>query len=131
MRRCPTSSSRRTPAVQRTPELLPVLKENGVVDSGGYGLAILIDGVRGRPARARKVRSSTSWPLRADAAPKVEIEQINDWEGSEFTYCNEFLVDSDVLDKAEALDFLATMGDCELCVGEAPEVQGARALQHA
>ena len=31
-------------SVQRTPELLPVLKENGVVDSGGYGLAILIDG---------------------------------------------------------------------------------------
>ena len=56
-----------------------------------------------------------------DAAPKVEIEQINDWEGSEFTYCNEFLVDSDALDKAEALDFLATMGDCELCVGETPK----------
>ena len=29
-------------SVKRTPELLPVLKENGVVDSGGFGLAILI-----------------------------------------------------------------------------------------
>ena len=30
-------------SVQRTPEFLPVLKENGVVDAGGFGLAILLD----------------------------------------------------------------------------------------
>ncbi len=30
-------------SVQRTPDLLPVLKENGVVDAGGFGLAILFD----------------------------------------------------------------------------------------
>lgn len=30
-------------SVQRTPDLLPVLKENGVVDAGGYGLAIFFD----------------------------------------------------------------------------------------
>ena len=107
-------------SVQRTPELLPVLKENGVVDSGGYGLAILIDGfVAALTGKEGPLVDELAFAR--DAAPKVEIEQINDWEGSEFTYCNEFLVDSDVLDKAEALDFLATMGDCELCVGEAPK----------
>ena len=31
-------------SVQRTPELLAVLKENNVVDAGGFGLAILVDG---------------------------------------------------------------------------------------
>lgn len=107
-------------SVQRTPELLPVLKENGVVDSGGYGLAILIDGfVAALTGKEGPLVDELAFAR--DAAPKVEIEQINDWEGSEFTYCNEFLVDSDVLDKAEALDFLATMGDCELCVGEVPK----------
>ena len=30
-------------SVQRTPDLLPVLKEHGVVDAGGFGLAILFD----------------------------------------------------------------------------------------
>ena len=53
--------------------------------------------------------------------PKVEIEQVNDWEGSQYRYCNEFLVDSDTLDKDAALEFLSTMGDCELCVGEVPK----------
>lgn len=36
-------------------------------------------------------------------------------------YCNEFLVDSETLDPEEALDFLHTMGDCELCVGSTPK----------
>ncbi len=53
--------------------------------------------------------------------PKVEIEQVNDWEGSQYRYCNEFLVDSDTLDREEALNFLSTMGDCELCVGDVPK----------
>ncbi|WP_449133924.1 DAK2 domain-containing protein [Senegalimassilia sp.] len=107
-------------SVQRTPELLPVLKENGVVDSGGYGLAILIDSfVAALTGKEGPLVDELAFAR--DAAPKVEIEQINDWEGSEYTYCNEFLVDSDVLDKNEALDFLSTMGDCELCVGERPK----------
>ena len=32
-------------SVRRTPDLLPVLKENGVVDAGAYGLAILAEGL--------------------------------------------------------------------------------------
>ncbi len=107
-------------SVQRTPELLPVLKENGVVDSGGYGLAILIDAfVAALTGKQGPLVDELAF-ARA-TAPKVEIEQINDWEGSTYTYCNEFLVDSDTLDRNEALDFLATMGDCELCVGENPK----------
>ncbi len=57
----------------------------------------------------------------ASGEPKVEIEQINDWEDANFRYCNEFLVDSDTLDPEEALNFLASMGDCELCVGSTPK----------
>lgn len=106
-------------SVQRTPEFLPVLKENNVVDAGGFGLAILFDAfvaaLTGKQIVADEVAASYT------AAPKVEIEQINDWEGSEYTYCNEFLVESETLDPEEALNFLATMGDCELCVGSAPK----------
>lgn len=107
-------------SVQRTPDLLPVLKENGVVDAGGFGLAIFFDSF----VSALTGRSDTLGDELAFArtvAPKVEIEQINDWEGSAYMYCNEFLVDSDTLDPEEALDFLHTMGDCELCVGSVPK----------
>ena len=107
-------------SVQRTPELLPVLKENGVVDAGGFGLAILFDAFVSA-LLGKEGTLGDELAFARTAAPKVEIEQINDWEGSAFRYCNEFLVDSVVLDPAEALEFLATMGDCELCVGSVPK----------
>lgn len=107
-------------SVQRTPEFLPVLKENGVVDAGGFGLAILFDAFSAC-LMGKAAPTGEDFAIAAGTAPKVEIEQINDWEGSEFRYCNEFLVDSDTLDAEEALDFLATMGDCELCVGSTPK----------
>lgn len=107
-------------SVQRTLDLLPVLKENGVVDAGGFGLAIFFDSfVSGLTGRSESLGDELSFAR--GSAPKVEIEQINDWEGSAYMYCNEFLVDSDVLDPQEALDFLSTMGDCELCVGSVPK----------
>lgn len=107
-------------SVQRTPELLPVLKENGVVDAGGFGIAIFFDSfVAALTGRTEAMVDELAFAR--TAAPKVEIEQVNDWEGSAFMYCNEFLVDSETLDPAAALDFLATMGDCELCVGSTPK----------
>ena len=63
-------------SVQRTPEFLPVLKENGVVDAGGFGLAILID------AFAATLTGKEGFAGDALAmsrpAPKAEIEQIDD-----------------------------------------------------
>ena len=76
-------------SVARTPDLLPVLKENGVVDSGAYGFATFLN---------------------------------DDWEGSEYRYCNEFLFHAEKpFDPDEALTFLATLGDCELVVGSYPD----------
>lgn len=106
-------------SVQRTPDFLPVLKENNVVDAGGFGLAIMLDGFSS--ALQGKTENVGDTLTIGSEAPKVEIEHINDWEGSEYRYCNEFLVDSDTLVPEEALDFLQTMGDCELCVGSTPK----------
>ncbi len=107
-------------SVQRTPELLPVLAENNVVDAGGFGLAILLDAFA-TALIGREAPLGDELAASRTAAPKVEIEQINDWAGSQYRYCNEFLVDSTTLDVNEALEFLATMGDCELCVGAVPK----------
>ena len=104
-------------SVNRTPDLLPVLKENNVVDSGGFGLAIFFDAF---VSAILGLDAPIVDELSLRGEPKVEIENYNDWEGSEYRYCNEFLVDSETLDKEDALRFLSTMGDCELCVGEAP-----------
>lgn len=107
-------------SVKRTPEFLPVLKENNVVDAGGFGLSIFLNAfVASYLGKSESL--NLTFDVSALSQPKVEIEQINDWEGSEYRYCNEFLVDSDTLNIEDALDFLHTMGDCELCVGATPK----------
>ena len=116
-------------SVARTPDLLPVLKENGVVDSGAFGFAIFLENfvaaALGRTARAEQI--ATTFDASADGAKasalgRVEIEANDDWEGSEYRYCNEFLFKADKkFDEEKTLKFLSTMGDCELLVGSFPD----------
>ncbi|MBE6468605.1 MAG: DAK2 domain-containing protein [Coriobacteriaceae bacterium] len=118
-------------SVARTPDLLPVLKENGVVDSGAFGFAIFLEhfvsAALGRTANMDAFQTTfeteaTADDARSAALGRVEIEANDDWEGSEFRYCNEFLFKADApFDEEEALAFLASMGDCELLVGAYPD----------
>ena len=116
-------------SVARTPDLLPVLKENGVVDSGAFGFAIFIENfVAAALGRTTEVSDfSATFEAGTDAArdaalDRVKIEANDDWEGSEYRYCNEFLFKAEApFDEDECLNFLASMGDCELLVGAYPD----------
>ena len=105
-------------SVRRTPELLPVLKENGVVDAGGFGLAILLEAFTAALSGVSSAIPSTESLARPE--PLVAIEQINDWEGSDYLYCTEFLLEAWELNEEETHSFLCSMGDCELLVGASP-----------
>ena len=106
-------------SVKNTPELLPILKENGVVDAGGYGLALLLDGFVSSMTGETSVELEMG--IRTESVGRVAIEQINDWEGSEFLYCTEFLLKSEDLDIPATQVFLEGVGDCELLVGTHPD----------
>ncbi len=114
-------------SVARTPDLLPVLKENGVVDSGAYGFATFfeafVNAVEGKAGELSDFDPTVSASgAKAGVSSKVQIELNDDWEGSEFRYCNEFLFHAEKeFDPDEALTFLATLGDCELVVGSYPD----------
>ncbi len=106
-------------AVERTPELLPVLKEAGVVDAGGLGLSVILEGLR---------RSFSGEPLDVDLAPQSGVGK--DWrreaaslhhEGhgeGEGGYCTEFMVSGAQLDPAAVRERLARLGTSLLVVGE-------------
>ncbi len=100
-------------SVKRTPELLPVLKENGVVDAGGFGLAILIEGfiasATGQEVAIADVSSAE--------APLLSVEPIDDWDDDEFLYCTEFLLFGDGIDESNVHDYVASVGGSELVVG--------------
>ena len=116
-------------SVARTPDLLPVLKENGVVDSGAYGFATFIEafvnaclGNTATVSFTPTVATNTEDAAKSHVDAKVAIELNDDWEGSEYRYCNEFLFEANDADfnEEETLAFLASMGDCELLVGDNP-----------
>ncbi len=104
-------------SVRRTPELLPVLKENGVVDAGGFGLAILIEGfiasAKGQDVRIADVSSV--------AAPLLSVEPIDDWDDDEYLYCTEFLLFGEGIDENAVHDYVASVGGSELVVGSGGE----------
>lgn len=116
-------------SVARTPELLSVLKENGVVDSGAFGLATFIEGfvnaLKGKEGQLSdfKTTVATTDDAKAHVSDAVKIELNDDWEGSEYRYCTEFLfkADSADFDEEATLRFLSSMGDCELLVGSNPD----------
>ena len=115
-------------SVARTPDLLPVLKENGVVDSGAYGLATFIEAFvnayEGKTGTVSDFKTTVdSDDAKAQVAKVVDIEINDDWEGSQYRYCTEFLfhADSPDFDEESNLRYLASMGDCELLVGANPD----------
>lgn len=100
-------------SVKRTPELLEVLRENGVVDAGGFGLSILVEGF----TAAALGRSVTV----ADVSLTdgiVSIVPVDDWDDDEYLYCTEFLLFGDAIDREAVHDFMASVGGSELVVGE-------------
>jgi len=70
-------------SVQHTPELLPILKEAGVVDSGGKGLYFILDGMLRRlydlPVDESQVETHELATLSLDEAHE-SIEEGQDWE---------------------------------------------------
>ncbi len=75
-------------SLKRTPNLLPVLKEVGVVDSGGAGLCYILEGMRSallnKPVK-RKDASELS-------AASGEAQVIAEDHDVEFGYCTEFIL---------------------------------------
>jgi DAK2 domain fusion protein YloV len=100
-------------SVKRTPELLPVLKEAGVVDAGGYGLAILLGGFTAGLAG----HGLREFDVTLSSEPVLLAMPEDDWDDSEYLYCTEFLLHGKDLDRVAIEDYLVTIGGSQLVVG--------------
>ena len=103
--------------LQRTPEMLPVLKEAGVVDSGGQGLMVVLEG-------AFDAFMGNEIDLTFDAGESAKVVKISPQAEADikFGYCTEFIV---VLDKkfteqdeVEFKSYLSSIGDSIVCVAD-------------
>ncbi len=102
-------------SLEKTPEKLQVLKEAGVVDSGGAGLLQIFYGFQDALLGITNKYESAS-----DAAkkPAVDFSLFNEDTELKFGYCTEFLlrlqrskVDLDTFDEKEIEDYILSSGD--------------------
>jgi DAK2 domain fusion protein YloV len=96
-------------AVERTPELLEVLRQAGVVDAGGSGLLELVRGIAAAYAGEPLPDLPDDEHLSIDA-----IHQ----ELSRYRYCTTFLVEGEHLDREALERRLEPLGDSLLVVGD-------------
>ena len=97
-------------SVARGPDLLPVLREAGVVDAGGYGLTVLLAGIVGA------LRGTEPPALEHHAAARVTHPQH---ASSTYRYCTNFAVTGSELDQRHYAKQLELIGDSVLVVGDA------------
>jgi DAK2 domain fusion protein YloV len=96
-------------SVERGPELLPVLREAGVVDAGGYGLTVLFAGV------IAALRGSEPPEVAHHRAARVTHPQH---ESSTYRYCTNFAVTGSGLRARGFIEALERIGDSVLVVGD-------------
>ena len=101
-------------SVEKTPSLLRVLADAGVVDAGGFGLVVLVEGAaNGRGGTKTEIAARFAKPIAAAAAEEQMLE-----EESDFTYCTSFLLTGSGIDLASLDDRLSRLGDSLLIVGD-------------
>jgi DAK2 domain fusion protein YloV len=96
-------------SVKRGPDLLPVLRESGVVDAGGYGLTVLLAGIVGA------LRGSEPPPLEHHAPARVTYPEHS---SSTYRYCTNFAVTGSGLEQRRFVKALERLGDSVLVVGD-------------
>ena len=102
----------------KTPDMLPVLKEAGVVDSGGQGLIEVIKGAYAA-FQGKEIDLSAITPGTGSAVTKIGAQETADIK---FGYCTEFIILTErEFTEEEEQDFkayLSSIGDSIVCVAD-------------
>lgn len=99
-------------SVARTPLLLDVLRDAGVVDAGGQGLFVILEGglkhMRGEPVEALEAVEEMALP----------VEGLTSEREKEWGYCTEFMIKGQDLNLEEVKERMIAWGDSVLVVGD-------------
>lgn len=105
-------------ALERTPDLLPVLKQAGVVDSGGKGLVYVFEGmlrhVNGQMVEAAEVKQ----PAQMVVEGPVQALAVPEGGSLENPYDVQFILTGNELDVTDVRSKIDAMGDSTVVVGD-------------
>lgn len=114
-------------SLNRTPDLLPILKEAGVVDSGGAGLLIIFEGMLEglKDVNANNARVETPTETFEKKSKSLDFSLFTENDVLEFGYCTEFLlrlqnskIDVDSFDLEAFKEFLNAHGESVVAFSE-------------
>lgn len=105
----------------QTPDMLPVLKQAGVVDAGGRGLLYILEGALKQMGGDLPVTLADGQS--AAAAPEMDFASLASIENESITfgYCTEFFINVKDADEATTQglkSYLGTIGDSIVCVAD-------------
>lgn len=119
-------------ALERTPELLPVLKEAGVVDAGGLGLIVFLEGCLQSMLKSTGGEQETAcpdgemayqvkigFPVNKKKSAPVFDEEFN----PDYPYCTEMLIKGEKIAAREIRRSLEKWGDSLIVAGESPAIK--------
>ncbi len=122
------ASDRAAETVAKTTEMLPVLQEAGVVDAGGQGLAVIIEGMR-RSAAGEDVTEAAFDIQVPDVAPSASARVSDDFfeahAEDEYGYCTQFVVEAEGLDVDDLRVVMNDIAGSTVVIGD-----GSRAMVH-
>lgn len=105
-------------SLKKTPELLDVLRQAGVVDSGGAGLIYIFQGME-NALLGLETEDETSGHGAADTQPAIDLSKFNENSELVYGYCTEFILqlmtakvgDVSLFDEQEVFDYLNSVGE--------------------
>ncbi|NLW91745.1 MAG: DAK2 domain-containing protein [Syntrophomonadaceae bacterium] len=101
----------------KTPSMLPILKEAGVVDSGGQGFMYFLEGLLQGLAQEKEIELGEYREKLAQPGKKA-LAQGDQPISLEYQYCNEVLIKGSGLKVDDIRDHLGPLGDSMLVVGD-------------
>ena len=104
-------------SVARTPTMLAVLQKAGLVDSGGYGFYVMLEGVRRHVHEIGGLDELLTPPQPVSLDGNVSEEFLDEIEEEEFGYCTQFMINGSSLDKATIMARLLELGDSPVVIG--------------
>ncbi|MBQ9977078.1 MAG: DAK2 domain-containing protein [Clostridia bacterium] len=109
-------------ALANTPELLPVLKKAGVVDAGGKGFVVILEGMYSVLKNGVMIEAKSSANTNEEPEEEESRNAAGEFEGDiNFPYCTEFIVNRDEnchKEPSELRAYLESIGDCVVVVDD-------------
>ena len=104
-------------SVARTPTLLAVLHRAGLVDSGGYGFYVMLEGIRRHLRQTDDLDELLTPPQPVSLEGNISAEFLDEIEEEEFGYCTQFMVSGESLNKDDIMEKLIELGDSPVVIG--------------